>query len=277
MFKKASFVSIAMLVLVGATWAQVPGSTVPQEPDQLGIVPPEALAPSGMNGYGIENFFAAMTPPHAFQPFNTGLGYISWTGGYIGAQSGDPFHVFDAPVYLPTGALIDSVKVLVYDNDAAGHVQILLLNDECAGGLACTLTTLLDKETDDVATPGYTVLSSEVSDPVSDMTWRNYDQSTSSANCGRFRVAFSVASHNLRIGPVWFWYQRQISPEPAVATFPDVAPGFWAFQEIEALASSGITTGFPDGTFGPLEPVTRAQMATFLARALGLDYSDFAY
>ena len=61
-------------------------------------------------------------------------------------------------------------------------------------------------------------------------------------------------------------------PAPAVATFPDVAPGFWAFQQIEALAAAGITTGFPDGTYRPFDPVTRAQMAAFLARALGMEW-----
>ena len=275
MSKKVAFVSIAMLVVVGATWAQVPGSTVPTEPDRLGIVPPDAMSPVGTNTYGIQNFTAAVTAPHAFQPFNTGLGYISWVGGYIGPQLGDTFRGFDAPVYLPTGALIDSVKALVYDDDAAGFVSILLLLDECLAGSECTITTLVDEATGDAETPGYTILSSSA--VVEDMTWKNFDASAVTVNPGRFRVAFSAASHSLRVGPVWIWYQRQISPAPAVATFPDVAPGFWAFQEIEALPPWGIPTGFPDGPFRPLEPVTRAQMATFLARALGLDYSDFAY
>lgn len=61
-------------------------------------------------------------------------------------------------------------------------------------------------------------------------------------------------------------------PAPVTATFPDVAPGFWAFQQIEALAAAGITTGFPDGTYRPFDPVTRAQMAAFLARALGMEW-----
>ena len=52
----------------------------------------------------------------------------------------------------------------------------------------------------------------------------------------------------------------------------DVAPGFWAFQQIEALTAAGITTGFPDGTYRPFDPVTRAQMAAFLARALGMEW-----
>ncbi len=86
-------------------------------------------------------------------------------------------------------------------------------------------------------------------------------------------IARLPASSNVSLGGVVIHWRRQISPPPGSPTFPDVAPGFWAFQEIEALAASGITTGFPDGTFRPTEPVTRAQMATFLARALGLHWS----
>ncbi len=40
---------------------------------------------------------------------------------------------------------------------------------------------------------------------------------------------------------------------------------------INVIAENGITIGFSDGTFRPQIPVTRGQMATFLARALGLD------
>ena len=69
-------------------------------------------------------------------------------------------------------------------------------------------------------------------------------------------------------------WRRTISPAPGTATFPDVSPSFWAFQDIEALAASGITTGFPDGTFRPTASVTRAQVATFFARALGLHWPN---
>jgi hypothetical protein len=40
-------------------------------------------------------------------------------------------------------------------------------------------------------------------------------------------------------------------------------------EEIERLAAAGITTGCGPGTFCPDDPVTRAQMAAFLRRALG--------
>ena len=40
---------------------------------------------------------------------------------------------------------------------------------------------------------------------------------------------------------------------------------------IGAVAGAGIAGGYGDGTFGPNDPVTRAQMATFLTRGLDLD------
>ena len=70
-----------------------------------------------------------------------------------------------------------------------------------------------------------------------------------------------------------YWW-RQISPSPSTATFNDVGIGHWAFQFVEALAASGITRGCPDGPnlYCPDKPVSRAAMAAFLARALGLHW-----
>jgi hypothetical protein len=51
-------------------------------------------------------------------------------------------------------------------------------------------------------------------------------------------------------------------------TFPDVPPDAFGFLDIESTVMAGIVTGFPDGLFRPHLPVTRAQMAVFLARAI---------
>ena len=57
-------------------------------------------------------------------------------------------------------------------------------------------------------------------------------------------------------------------PDPG---FSDVAPDAWYYNHVAALAASGITAGCGDGTtFCPHRQTTRAQMATFLARATGL-------
>ncbi len=48
--------------------------------------------------------------------------------------------------------------------------------------------------------------------------------------------------------------------------FSDIQ-GHWAQQYIQALAAQAIITGFPDGTFKPNDPVTRAQFATIVSKA----------
>lgn len=49
-------------------------------------------------------------------------------------------------------------------------------------------------------------------------------------------------------------------------TFPDIQ-GHWARSFIEALAARGVIRGFPDGTFRPDDPVTRAQFAAMIRQA----------
>ncbi len=57
-------------------------------------------------------------------------------------------------------------------------------------------------------------------------------------------------------------------PDPG---FDDVAADAWYAPSVASLAASGITRGCGDGSgFCPQDNVTRAQMALFLARALGL-------
>ncbi|MGB7377731.1 MAG: DUF1565 domain-containing protein [Rivularia sp. (in: cyanobacteria)] len=59
-----------------------------------------------------------------------------------------------------------------------------------------------------------------------------------------------------------------VDPLPGGATaFIDVAPNYWAKSYIEALASKGVIAGFPDGSFKPNEPVTRAQFAAIINKA----------
>jgi SpoIID/LytB domain protein len=62
----------------------------------------------------------------------------------------------------------------------------------------------------------------------------------------------------------------EIPAVPWSGRFSDLAQTDTHAANIEALAASGVTTGFPDGTFRGGQQVTRAQMATFLATALAL-------
>ncbi|MFE8696435.1 S-layer homology domain-containing protein [Cytobacillus sp. FJAT-53684] len=51
-------------------------------------------------------------------------------------------------------------------------------------------------------------------------------------------------------------------------TFKDVNSKFWGYLDIQNLVGHKITEGFPNNTFQPSNPTTRAQFSVFLTRAL---------
>jgi len=60
-----------------------------------------------------------------------------------------------------------------------------------------------------------------------------------------------------------------------LVTFPDMEQKYddrphWARKAVIALASLGVAEGYPDGNFYPNHPLTRGEMATWLARSEGL-------
>jgi hypothetical protein len=57
------------------------------------------------------------------------------------------------------------------------------------------------------------------------------------------------------------------APAFAQTSFSDVSTNYWARDFIQALASRDIIKGFPDGSFRPNEPVTRAQFAAMVRKA----------
>ena len=44
--------------------------------------------------------------------------------------------------------------------------------------------------------------------------------------------------------------------------------GHWAEEYIKKVIAAGIMRGYPDGSFKPDQPVTRAELATVLAKLL---------
>ncbi|NEO97308.1 MAG: S-layer homology domain-containing protein [Symploca sp. SIO2E9] len=61
-----------------------------------------------------------------------------------------------------------------------------------------------------------------------------------------------------------------VAPAPSFAQvngFTDVSSSYWAREFIEELSERGIIAGFPDGSFRPNAPVTRAQYAAMLRKA----------
>ena len=82
------------------------------------------------------------------------------------------------------------------------------------------------------------------------------------------------AGSTAAFGGVRIVWHRQVAPPPASATFGDVPTDALFFPYIEALAASAITGGCGGGNYCPDAPLTRGQMAVFLAKALGLHWSE---
>ena len=66
-----------------------------------------------------------------------------------------------------------------------------------------------------------------------------------------------------------FFYRYAGSPHvdlPATSPFKDVPADSQFYREITWLASTGISTGWPDGTYRPVTPIARDAMAAFIYR-----------
>lgn len=56
---------------------------------------------------------------------------------------------------------------------------------------------------------------------------------------------------------------------PAQAFYTDMNENHWAYQSIKFLTEVGVVVGYPDGTYKPDIPVTRAEFASMAIKALG--------
>jgi N-acetylmuramoyl-L-alanine amidase len=52
--------------------------------------------------------------------------------------------------------------------------------------------------------------------------------------------------------------------------FSDVSREHWAFAYINTAVQKGIVNGFPDGSFKPNNPTTRAEIAKVISKAFNL-------
>lgn len=91
------------------------------------------------------------------------------------------------------------------------------------------------------------------------------------------RVALSgVLAATLMVPSVGIVMQGTNGTAYAAAGFPDddVIPGTWYESYIQWAVDNGIIFGYPDGTFGPEDNVTRGQVAVMLCRSAGADVAD---
>jgi hypothetical protein len=176
---------------------------------------------------------------------------------YFGAP-GVPY--MGAPVQLPAGAHVTSLG-LSHCSANAGDL-VVALYDNGIGGSGGGGGTLVAGPLVSNAGCGVLGISAdylhqyEYGHPLYLVVWfagNNFDATT-------------------KFNDVLIAWQREVSPAPAQASFGDVPPSDFGYQYVEALAASGITGGCGSGNYCPDQPVTRRQMAIFIAKALGLNW-----
>lgn len=63
--------------------------------------------------------------------------------------------------------------------------------------------------------------------------------------------------------------------EGKAIAFPDVKDGKWYKEAVDYLSANKIISGYPDGTFRPDAPITRAEMAVMIYKATALDKENY--
>lgn len=183
---------------------------------------------------------------------------------------------------LPHGVKVDQARIWIYDEASGDDLSVSLIRTCQPSGAGDPTNVVLDSRSSS-GMSGNQTLTLGACIPPSDPC--PIDEDIDLEHCSyEFRVAFAsavvgnncVGGSALRIQKARAEWKRQISPAPDTATFGDVPTGHLFFQQIEALAASGITAGCGGGDFCPNDPLTRGQMATFLAKALGLHWTDIS-
>ena len=65
-------------------------------------------------------------------------------------------------------------------------------------------------------------------------------------------------------------FATQTATPAAPPVFPDVPPSYWAHDVIHHLNSQGYISGYPDGTFRPVNQITRAEFCAIMDKVLKL-------
>ena len=166
-------------------------------------------------------------------------------------------------VQVPSGALLLRATIEACDTSTTGELLFGIARGVAPGGASANISAVAS--TGLAATPGcaYFQVSPTAATTV-DNAFSNYWVFIDWSGAGAF-------AGGVRLNSIRVLYRLQVSPAPATATFPnDVPTTHPFFRFVEALAASGVTGGCGAGSYCPDAPVTRGQMAVFLATSLGM-------
>lgn len=210
--------------------------------------------------FGTADFTDHTLQAFAFESLSTGDFVEATFFGSRYCATGNCF--LRAALVLPAGALIEAIELEGCDTDPDATVAANLWRTDA---LESDITLLAGIETGIHQTPGCDFVLGELSSPE---TVDNFESTYF------VEVLLEGDTTETRFQAVRVIYRLQVSPPPARATFDDVPTDHPFFPFVEALAASEITSGCGGGNYCPGAPLTRGQMAVFLARALGLDWAS---
>lgn len=167
-----------------------------------------------------------------------------------------------AGLHLATGVLIHHIELDYCDVDASSDMYLTFLQcvDDASGPGPCSVIDSIYP----TGTPGCSYVTG-----LSPLNFTVQDQ----ANKDYIFYVYLPGSPNVGFRGVKIYYFLQVSPAPMASDFLDVPTSSPLFPFVEALYQSGITAGCGGGNYCPNNPVTRGQLAVFLAKALGLNWA----
>jgi len=213
---------------------------------------------SGPRTYGTSGTSYYRLNPGDFVPYSSGVTFFI-TGGSLYGLNADG-SAFESSLHLPAGALLTDFELDACDTAAdSKHVTAKLYECDRFAQNCIIVGDLISGDNNGCATVASDVSSMNVAvDNVGHQLW--------------VQVITEAGDGTSSLTGILVGYRLQVSPAPATATFADVPTDYPYFRAIEALAASGITSGCGGGNFCPGQPVTRGEMAKFLANALGLHW-----
>ena len=174
---------------------------------------------------------------------------------------------FSAELSLPAGAEVLAIQCLAFDS--ADPTNILFgYHKVTFNTVTQTPDTVFTHQFQTTGSTGYQLPLLLV--PEADQLIQYEPNFAENLFMYRIDVFMNHLTHAFR-GCRALW-RRTVSPAPGSATFADVPIGDPQHRFVEALVKAGITAGCGGGNYCPNAPVTRGQMAVFLAAALGLHW-----
>jgi len=238
-------------------------------------LPAAAQAPMGRpQTFGTTAVSYIEVPSEAFLPRDSATAFSSGGTGSTRFATLCSGFCFAAPLHLPSGAKIVYLELDFLDESGTDYVLGSLVQCDSVGEF-CDNHPAVGGGPPDCLMPGQICSGAEYGGGHNLQSADLTPDAITVDNAGhsyRLFAGASAAGAATQISGMIVGYVLQVSAPPGTPTFNDVPPSHPFYQYIEALAASGITGGCGGGNYCPDNPLTRGQMAVFLAKALGLQW-----